>query len=152
MRLTSIAFVAAASIFVCFQEASAVSDSKGPESRVQTANSDNRFLRIDQDEEERAGPQPSKSLLEKFTSKVTATKLKRSKAVADLTKLDDVVYLKATPGYNVPLFQRIEKMGFNPDGMLLKMRERGKIDQTLLKHYTNYWKGKYPTWTSNPSV
>ncbi|KAL3670794.1 hypothetical protein V7S43_003980 [Phytophthora oleae] len=80
MRLTYIVLVAAASILACCEGASAVSDSKSlavPQSHVQTENNGNRFLRVHQDaEEERAGPQLTKSLSEKFFTK-TAAKLTR---------------------------------------------------------------------------
>ncbi|KAK1935596.1 hypothetical protein P3T76_010291 [Phytophthora citrophthora] len=150
MRLASIVLVVAASIFACCEGASAVSDSKGliaPLNNVQTENNGNRLLRVHQDEEERGGPQLSKSLSEKlFTN--AAAKLTRSKSLNDLVKLDDVAHLKDILGKNDAIFLRIENKGFNPDGMLLRMKELGDIDLQLLKHYTKYWMAKYPNWVS----
>ncbi|KAG1712680.1 hypothetical protein DVH05_000420 [Phytophthora capsici] len=151
MRLTSIVLVAAVSIFVCCQGALADSDSKSisvPQHHVHTENNANRLLRVHQDEEERAGPQLVKSLSEKF-SKKAAEKLTRSKSFNDFKKLDDVAYKENFHSATQALYQRIEKMGFNPDGMLKTMRKRGDVDLDLLAEYTRYWMRKYPTWTKN---
>ncbi|KAL3670792.1 hypothetical protein V7S43_004064 [Phytophthora oleae] len=168
MRLTYIVLVAAASIFACCDGASAISDSKRlavPQSHVQTENNNNRFLRVHQEvaddegeekDEERAGPQLTKSFSEKFFT-TAAAKLTRSKSMSELSKLDDAAYAKALDGNNNALYQRIENMGFDPDGMFVKMKqlsgESGIIDhqyRTLLDHYMIYWMAKYPRWTSTP--
>ncbi|KAK1935615.1 hypothetical protein P3T76_010310 [Phytophthora citrophthora] len=175
MRLTYIVFVATAAILACCDGSSAKRLAV-PQSHVQTQLINNRSLRVHQDpavdeedgdwegdDEERAAPQLTKSLSEKFLIKAAekvSSKLTRSKSLIDLSKLDDSYYFKALKTQdktllqrNDDMYQRIEKMGFNPDGMLTRMKEMdGKYisleNLVLLGQYKTYWKAKYPTWTS----
>ncbi|KAK1935624.1 hypothetical protein P3T76_010319 [Phytophthora citrophthora] len=174
MRLTYIVFVATAAILACCDGSSAKRLAV-PQSHVQTQLINNRSLRVHQeavdeedsdwegDDEERAAPQLTKSLSEKFLIKAAekvSSKLTRSKSLIDLSKLDDAYYIKALKTQdktllqrNDDMYQRIEKMGFNPDGMLTRMKELdGDIIsyefRVLLGQYKYYWMTKYPTWTS----
>ncbi|KAK1941255.1 hypothetical protein P3T76_007121 [Phytophthora citrophthora] len=71
--------------------------------------------------------------------------------LSELSKLDDIASLNKINADNHAIFLRIENKGFNPDTMLKTMIQRGKehIDYVLLKHYTEYWMSKYPTWSSS---
>ncbi|KAG1699997.1 hypothetical protein DVH05_012432 [Phytophthora capsici] len=142
MRLSYIVLVVVASVFAYCEGASSVSDSERlavPQSRVQAEQNSNRFLRVHQDDEERAG-------VEKILTQ-SASKLKRTVSNVDEGGL--ISKLWSIRKDNDALFHHIETvMRLDPDGMLLRMRDQGNIDLKLLKHFTKYWAEKYPDWVS----
>ncbi|KAL3662090.1 hypothetical protein V7S43_012895 [Phytophthora oleae] len=176
MRLSYIVLVAAVYIFACCDEVFAAKDSQDIAASVTHTDSldvargidnGNRILRgrqevaddesddeynTEEENEERALPKLDVAA-EKLMAKAAA-KLTRSKSLVNLSKMDDTAFLRAVEGNNLFMFQRIEKMGFNPDKMFLKMKEIGKnaplkySQKLLLKHYSVFYKKQYPTWVS----
>ncbi|KAK1944336.1 hypothetical protein P3T76_004248 [Phytophthora citrophthora] len=177
MRLTYCVAVAAAFIFACCDEVAAV---KGPQAIAASVtrtdslgvtrgiDNGNRILRgandvaddeKDDDEkddenenEERASFKLDGAAENLFTK--AAAKLTRSKSLVNLAKVDDEVFHSAVVTRNFFTLERIEKLGYNPDKMFLKMKQMGNnapLDESqkvLLEYYSLFWKIKYPNWVS----
>ncbi|KAG1712621.1 hypothetical protein DVH05_000363 [Phytophthora capsici] len=80
--------------------------------------------------------------------------IQEAKLVREISTLDDQATLKLITKENAAEFKKIEDMGFNPDGMLKRMKQLSKNDKdyfdlVLLKHYTQYYMAKHPTWASS---
>ncbi|KAG1701002.1 hypothetical protein DVH05_011247 [Phytophthora capsici] len=169
MRLSYFVLVAAVCIFACCEQVAAVKDSQGIAATHTDSlrKIDNRFLRGREDvmgdesddekdseaeNEERALPKLDVAA-EKLMTKAAA-KLTRSKSLSSLAKLDDEAFHRAVVTNNFFTLERIEKMGYNPDKMFLKMKEMGKNapltdpQKVLLEYYSMFWKIKYPSWVS----